>query len=79
MSGERLYRKDLEARLTEFGLEIDAKVISYSNMEESLKERINLLIEKQENDMNDMQSALKSVSNKVLELKEMLRIQQDRY
>lgn len=79
LSGERLYRKELEARLTQFGLDMDSKVISYTKMRDGLKERIDLLMEKQENDLKDLQISFKMVANKVSEFEQSLKAQQKKY
>lgn len=58
---------------------MDSKVILYTKMHDGLKERMNLLIEKQENDIKDLQISFKIMANKVIQFEESISTQKKKY
>uniref|UniRef100_A0A915DR05 FYVE-type domain-containing protein n=1 Tax=Ditylenchus dipsaci TaxID=166011 RepID=A0A915DR05_9BILA len=75
LSGERIYRKELESKLTALSLEADNKIQQILDSNASYEERLELLVTKQESDLKfmqeDMESArikCQSIESEILEL-----------
>ncbi|KAI1711767.1 rabaptin-like protein [Ditylenchus destructor] len=64
LSDERIYRKELESKLTTLSQETDIRVQEFVESDSSLEQRLEMLATKQEQDLKVMQDELESARSK---------------